>query len=196
MQSSKFANKKPTNGSMSKQILKLLIAFSMVFMVSCDRNEDGVYTLTSYYSSTSYQTSASAEIRMDSTQMTIIYHHIRSNHEKSLLKTYKRMQGGFYEQYVITDFDRPPIDTNYVLAFCKSDTTVRYVFDQSYYSTSVGFLGMLDWEYDIVKVDQSNFILFKKHLTNNAFREEFYYDNAFHISEIRLYHGSDTLLFR
>jgi hypothetical protein len=170
--------------------------FLIVFIIfnGCftSKSKETLYYLHKQHSSYLVQGKPIAKIECNDTLIRLTIEYYKKNKPITKVKVFQKFDNQLYEQKLITNFENKVIDTVFVLASSKNDTSVIYKYNCRRYISSMPH-GFDDWIYQIQNA--AGHKLTKKHLTDSTFKEEFYFDNNYRLQKLNLYYGSDTLMF-
>ncbi len=182
---------------MQTQLLRISKFILLVTGMSCETIRDRAleyYSLSSSHKSRTIEGTPRVDIIDSSGKITMKFVFWKNTREQKRIKVFVRKGDRYFEQKLIGDLDNKIVDTAFVLAFARQDTSFEYRYDYKKYPPSwpEGWDG---WKYQTEKIKDNRLRLTKRHLKDSTFVETYEFDPTFHMEKIGLYYGSDTLIF-
>lgn len=175
-------------------IITLLVIISSIY--GC-KNQDKKSSnnnirLESVYLSKNISRPASIEIDKKNDLIKIITSFSKQNQKHVRVNKFILKNGSYYEEKRINNLENEIVNTQYILAFGKVDTSFIYEYNSEKYPLPKG---LEDWKYNISKLDKNEYLLKKQNTIDSTFLCEYFFDDDYNFKKINIYEGSDTLKF-
>ncbi|MBC7412909.1 MAG: hypothetical protein H7331_10720 [Bacteroidia bacterium] len=175
--------------------MRVLISFILLLLLGCKKgpnNKSLNYNLNSYYLSSKIK-KANVNIIQTVNSIELVFSFEKSNKNTIRIFSFRKKGDAYFYKKIINHFEDSKIDTVDMPYFFKKDTSYNYILDVEKYQATLPE-GFEEWRFTTLKKNNL-YILTKQHLKDPNFKEDYSFDDSMIFFNIKLYHGTDTILF-